>query len=197
MKNIFWEMENKKVANPFAIGHNVFSKDECQAIIDWCTNPDNMELQEGRYGTHSIVNHDVRKTTVGFLPTKNDIRWIVERITYVTEQVNNEYFRYDLSFQEEMQFGMYQSDGGHYDWHLDQGHAFTMFPRKLSWSLMLSDPNDFEGGELKFNVGSIETAPVEQGSVYFFDSNILHTVTPVTKGTRCSLVGWVCGAPFK
>ena len=36
-----------------------------------------------------------------------------------------------------------------------------------------------------------------QGSVIVFPSFVWHRVTPVTKGTRYSLVLWTCGQPFR
>ena len=77
--------------------------------------------------------------------------------------------------------------------------------RKLSITLMLSDPNDFEGGNLKFDFGSHEKNRYkeisgndnQQGSMIVFPSYKYHCVTPVTKGTRYSLVVWFNGRPMK
>ena len=76
--------------------------------------------------------------------------------------------------------------------------------RKLSLTINLSDPNDYEGGDLKFDHGPHElnrfTTCKEirpQGSCVVFPSFTFHQVTPVTKGTRYSLVLWTLGYPFK
>jgi len=78
--------------------------------------------------------------------------------------------------------------------------------RKLSVTISLTDSNTYEGGNLKFDLG--ENADVEnrfiecteirpQGSIIVFPSYNLHQVTPVTKGTRYSLVIWYYGRPFR
>ena len=70
--------------------------------------------------------------------------------------------------------------------------------RKLSVSLLLSDPDDYDGGDLQFKFGEEEqTAERERGMMTLFLSWSLHRVTPVTRGTRYSLVAWTSGPPFK
>jgi PKHD-type hydroxylase len=69
--------------------------------------------------------------------------------------------------------------------------------RKLSVIVQLTDPEEYEGCDLNLNVGSINTMKKTQGSVIVFPSYVLHQVTPITKGTRHSLVAWLAGDPFK
>lgn len=77
--------------------------------------------------------------------------------------------------------------------------------RKISATISLNDPEEYEGGNLKFDFGPHSTGDrfVEcieartQGSVIVFPSFQYHCVTPVTKGTRYSLVLWTLGYPFK
>jgi PKHD-type hydroxylase len=76
--------------------------------------------------------------------------------------------------------------------------------RKLSVTISLNNPDDYEGGNLKFDLGAhrpdqyhtcTEIRP--KGSIIVFPSHVPHQVTPVTCGTRYSLVSWSLGAPFK
>lgn len=80
--------------------------------------------------------------------------------------------------------------------------------RKISMTLLLNDPKEFKGGDLEFDYGrndfgknddTIETCKEArgQGTLIFFPSFISHRVTPVTKGTRYSLVMWTVGKPFR
>jgi len=90
--------------------------------------------------------------------------------------------------------------------------GYTQFPemvgkiRKISLTLNLTDPEDYEGGDLKFDFGEHakdgqrfhtceEIRP--QGSIIVFPSFLPHCVTPVTKGTRYSAVLWALGDPFR
>jgi PKHD-type hydroxylase len=77
--------------------------------------------------------------------------------------------------------------------------------RKLSMTVNLMPEGSYKGGNLKFDFGPhshgkryhecVEIRP--QGSVIVFPSYIYHQVTPVTEGTRYSLVMWTLGKPFK
>jgi PKHD-type hydroxylase len=65
-------------------------------------------------------------------------------------------------------------------------------------SVQLSDPSDYEGGDLLLHISADpKKAPKNQGQVILFPSHTLHEVTPVTKGIRYSLVAWVTGPKFK
>jgi PKHD-type hydroxylase len=76
--------------------------------------------------------------------------------------------------------------------------------RKLSVTVSLSDPSTYDGGNLKFDFGPHhdgaryhvceEIRP--RGSIIVFPSHVYHQVTPVTRGTRYSLVAWNLGNPF-
>jgi len=71
--------------------------------------------------------------------------------------------------------------------------------RKLSFSLQLSDPEDYEGGELEFLDNQDEPffAPKQKGTIVVFDSRVKHRVRKVTNGLRKSIVGWVVGPRWK
>jgi PKHD-type hydroxylase len=69
--------------------------------------------------------------------------------------------------------------------------------RKISITIQLSDPDEYEGGDLELwaGVGQVK-APRFQGCAVLFPSYILHRVTPVITGTRKSLVLWVGGGHY-
>lgn len=77
--------------------------------------------------------------------------------------------------------------------------------RKLSVTVSLNDPSEYKGGNLRFDFGPHadikryytckEIRP--RGSIIVFPSHLYHQVTPVTWGTRYSLVCWNLGLPFK
>lgn len=77
--------------------------------------------------------------------------------------------------------------------------------RKISMTVNLSDENSYEGGDLMFDLGPhtpeeryVKVSQIKkQGSLCVFPSFVHHQVTPITKGTRYSLVIWFLGRPFK
>jgi PKHD-type hydroxylase len=102
-------------------------------------------------------------------------------------------WNFNLShFKEDLQLGQYIEGEGHYDWHMDVGENAST--RKLSVSIQLSDPEEYEGGELNFFINRNEIkAPKTKGTVVIFPSFFMHKVSMVTKGVRKSLVIWVHG----
>lgn len=140
----------------------------------------------------------VRITRTAWIAPGPDTKWIYDRMQGVVRALNDRTYQFDLrGFSENFQYTIYHgTEGGHYDWHVDQGALNIQ--RKLSLSLQLSDSSQYEGCDLQFHAGNkIETAPRERGTVIAFPSYVLHRVTPVVSGTRKSLVVWVTGPKFK
>ncbi|WP_431166157.1 2OG-Fe(II) oxygenase [Tenacibaculum halocynthiae] len=142
-------------------------------------------------------NDDLRKSSVMFIDNIPENDWIYSKLASLAINTNNERYWFDLlGFHQELQLTRY-SEGDFFDWHLDFG-AGEISARKLSMTIQLSDPNDYEGGDLQFMINKeIVTAPREKGTIVIFPSFIMHRVTPITKGTRQSIVGWVSGPPFR
>lgn len=145
-----------------------------------------------------VVDHGVRKTEVTWIPPGDVFNhWIFQRLTAIINDVNQEYFNYDLDYIENLQYSVYR-DGGFYDKHLDTNYESVGKARKLSFVIHLTDPSEYEGGELLLHLSSSPTKPpCKKGTIVFFPSWALHEVTPVTKGTRITLVGWCTGPVFR
>lgn len=148
-----------------------------------------------------VTNQNIRSTKISWLELSNENKDIWNKLAKVIAEVNSRYFHFDLTgFYEPIQLGIYTAeDKGHYDWHVDMFTGNKNAPRKLSMVLMLSDPSEFEGGELLLKSDSDEyrSLSLAKGRAWFFPSYMLHKVTPVTKGTRKTLVLWVGGPQFK
>jgi PKHD-type hydroxylase len=73
-----------------------------------------------------------------------------------------------------------------------------VIPRKLSISLMLSDPSEYTGGDFEIMTGKSPTQVLQpKGRAIAFPSYMMHRVTPIITGVRRSLVVWVLGPKFK
>ena len=85
-----------------------------------------------------------------------------------------------------------------YDWHMDCDVNMAHEPpvRKISMTLLLNDPSEFEGGHLELMAPG-KFAELKQGHAIVFASFINHRVQPVTRGVRQSLVVWFGGKPFR
>jgi len=140
----------------------------------------------------------VRTTRTAWIMPDAESKWIYDRMQGVARALNERVYQFALSgFSDHLQYTVYHgSEGGHYDWHVDHGPLKKR--RKLSLSVQLSDPSQYEGCDLQFQAGNkIETAPRDRGTVIAFPSYVLHRVTPCIQGTRKAIVAWTTGPQFR
>jgi PKHD-type hydroxylase len=128
-----------------------------------------------------------------------ETHWVSSIFSHYFNLANKNYWEYDLTHIEGIQITSYDV-GEHYSWHSDYGLSNDPnHTRKLSATLLVTDPSEFEGGDLEFidYHGKTVVAPRIKGTMIIFDSRIPHRVTPVTKGKRISLVSWIFGPKLK
>jgi len=187
---------NLDAVNDWAFWDGAFSKEECEQIV---AIGKKRELQAAKFNdtqNNQVENLDVRKSRVSWLVPADDTVWIYRRLTDIITDLNDNYFKFDIfGITEPLQFTEYGGDGGHYGGHLDK--CYGNLVRKLSISVQLTDPKEYEGGELLLYVSEDPaTMSKETGTLIAFPSYCLHKVAPVTSGTRYSLVAWVSGKQF-
>ena len=193
----------------FYVFPRTVAPDVCEQIIKDCKQNILKEASVYNYDKKSSRDDPaIRKTSIHFIKDGdnkvNKLAWGFLR------EANKIQFNYDLTYFQAIQFGEYKNSG-FYGWHQDEdGTNKSNEIRKLSLSLILSDPDTFEGGELQFynggrpmqDMGEITVEQVKndikaQGTVVVFDSRDWHRVTPVTSGVRHSIVCWTVGPNFK
>ena len=168
-----------------------------------------------------ILNKDKRNSQNAWIPTNY---WVGGFIWHYIQRANRENFLYDLKCidGESMQYTRYEQ-GQYYGWHNDSGLSTHYKPvsignrvtgestmqdfvnencemvRKLSFAMQLSDPDDYEGGNVQLLAedGHSYIVPRKKGCIVLFDSLTQHRVLKVTKGTRKSIVGWTVGPRWK
>lgn len=175
---------------------NVFSKEEIELLQ---TEIDKIDFQTaGISGGHT--NDKIRSSNIKWLPQNEVFDWVYQKIFEMVLEANLELWRFDInSATEQIQYTTYDSNQkGHYSAHQDLGPGDTSI-RKISVVIQLSDPSEYEGGELEFIFGDGEPMKIkrEMGFAVIFPSYLMHRVTPVTKGLRKSLVLWLGGSHFR
>lgn len=160
-------------------------KEQCEQILeDFLTEKP----------VRAMVNGDIvdpkRETLIHPVPLNEKSEWLFDEIGDRVARYNQFGFDFDISgIYGDLQLLEYQ-EGGHYNWHMDIGPGEAAH-RKLSVIIQLSDPEDYEGGEVLFKASEKEhTLGKEQGKIAVFPSFVLHKVNPVTKGKRYALVTW-------
>lgn len=188
-------------------------------------NDPDAECLEGGKEVSEIRMSQVKWITQELLP-QNFHEKLAKAVQYASADCH---WNWDFSHFENFQFTNYTNrphlgGGDFYTWHTDSGPVGQIHDpshdmiRKLSMTIQLSDPDDYEGGRFEWlepggsfdNLRSIDnnitldnirqSAPFSaktRGSIILFPSDVHHQVTPVTRGTRESLVGWLLGYPFK
>jgi PKHD-type hydroxylase len=183
---------------PLAWWENAFSDQE----LDWLQEKTKLPSKRAQVGSGGGggVDENIRRSNVSWLESTDNTKWVFNKFAHVVSSLNAAYYGFDLTgFGEPMQLTNYDSsEKGMYGWHVDFGGKDAP-SRKLSVVMQLSDPSDYEGGmlELKPSSDSVLQVPKKRGFIAVFPSWTLHQVTPVTQGTRQSLVLWVTGPSFK
>ena len=180
----------------WAYCNEVFSKEECENIIK-------IGKSNSLYKAKTVDELNTGKTTgvrdsnIVFLNPTPEIEFVYKRLTDIILRLNSTYFDFDLfGFTESLQFTEYEAPTGHYGSHVDKLHGGVI--RKLSIVVQLTEETSYTGGDLEI-LDSCEPEKLsrKQGDILVFPSYTSHRVTPVTTGTRYSLVGWISGKQFK
>jgi PKHD-type hydroxylase len=172
--------------------------DVCKKIIDVVK-----DWKEGTVETpdrESKGEHNIRKSDIFW----SYDQWIFDYIWKYMDVFNEiTGLRYDISGVESIQITKYEK-GDYYNFHFDGkgSHKNVVYEkvRKISMTIQLNE--DYEGGEFKVawcDEGKLltETLGKSEGTIILFPSILEHCITPVTSGTRYSLVAWFIGVPFK
>jgi PKHD-type hydroxylase len=176
-----------------------FNKEELQKIYDGVARlPFNEATVFGNGDVETIKT--IRSSSVKWIPKNDEWMWLYEKLMDMASTANNEVWKFNLiSAQELIQYTeYYDTNGGHYDWHQDIGPGIGS-QRKVSITVQLSDPHEYEGGDLEMWSGGENVSVAERGAgvVFIFPSYMMHRVTKVTKGTRRSFVLWVGGDHYR
>ncbi|HUL97055.1 MAG TPA: 2OG-Fe(II) oxygenase [Usitatibacter sp.] len=167
----------------------LFTPEECARIVAACA----------RHPLHAgqVVQEreNYRLARAAWIPAGDDMRWAYERIAVLVSRLNR-WYRYDLfGFVEPLHFIRYEA-GGKFDWHLDCGGERTC-TRKLSVTVQLTAPQEYEGGALEFCPQGELHRSRHHGAATVFPSMLAHRVTPVSRGVRHAIVAWIHGPSFR
>jgi PKHD-type hydroxylase len=183
-----WQLKTDHV-NDWAVAEHVFTPEECASII---------KIGDSKLEEAWVIGEKnlIRKSRISWLSAM-DVKFAFQRVTDAVLDLNEKFFNFDLfGFSEGFQFTRYDSPGGRYGKHTDK--LIDGPVRKLSVTIQLSNPSEYEGGDMMLHCAHEPMhLPKGQGLLIAFPSYVLHEVTPVTRGTRHSLVAWISGKPFR
>lgn len=175
----------------------LFSNDEMDQIsfLEDLQNFEKATVGNGSAPTDDVLSN-VRNSEVSWLFADQHNKWLFDKFSNFTSIVNHDKFMLDIDGIENFQYTIYK-ESQFYTWHIDRGHWYQKFERKISAVIMISDPSEYEGGELEIvtngNVEKPTKLKLGKGDAVFFASWMPHRVAPVTSGKRKTLVTWVMG----
>ena len=205
-------MENQHFFPTLTVWEKALPVEQCFDIISKTKQffPD-QNAQIGGVGIDNEGKEDenIRRSEVRFIhpignPEADQFAGHIKGMVWDLMTNHNEmWWGMSLSDVQSIQYTEYgEHNKGYYNWHHDWawGGPSTGLKRKMSMSIQLSDPTDYDGGEFKFCDPCVNTLAKErnlkwnkQGTALMFPSFMAHKVSPVTRGTRKSLVVWFKG----
>lgn len=156
----------------------------------------------------------IRNNTVCWLDQSEETAWIYDKVSELISKLNDQKYHFAIDSLQKIQLTEYSAvnhqAGQFYKSHIDSCIAgWVDSQRKLSMTVQLTPPDEYEGGDLLLfgdkNDMILERPNFlkniqqrrEYGAAIIFPSFLEHEITPVTKGTRHSLVAWMQGPNWK
>lgn len=189
-------------------------------LFNWCIHPhalsanitdnivkfveQNYKLQKGLVDKETNILHSHRKSDIAWLGPDPSNNYLRDLVWGYIQEANRQGFGFDIQYLPALQYTVYKAeDGGHYGWHTDMSFVNNLpYTRKLSFTLQLSDSDEYEGGDFEiedqYNGAALANENIRgKGTIIIFPSFASHRITPVTKGIRRSLVAWAEGPKFR
>ena len=173
---------------------NVIDESTICKIENYLEGKDLISNQE----MNDVYDKNIRSSEIYWMHQEGDedeLMPIYTEVAYKMRQINDCMWKYRVNGWEPFQYSQYdESYSGHFNWHIDVHPKFNVDdpdPRKISFSVGLSNINDYDGGDFMIKIDRNEKVfKLDRGDVIAFPSWMLHKVSPVIKGLRRTLVGW-------
>ena len=182
--------QNHALNDSSFVGKNMFDE---KLLFDIDEYASHQQLENG--GTVEVQNKSsqARSTKIHWMTNekyKSSLLPIYQEISSKVRKINDSMWSYNYDGYEPFQYSEYEV-GDHFNWHFDVKQFTGANIRKVSFSLGLSNKNEYEGGDLILKTSVEENCyKLDRGDLIVFPSWALHKVTPVTKGKRRVVVGW-------
>ena len=162
----------------------LLSQSECERLVAIAAHKGYRHFDHSRYGETGAVQVETCEVTPA------EAEFVYAKMATTAAELNQEYWQLSLTGIAETFRVLRYVDGYWTRPHVDRDYRLPD-SSKLSCIMQLVPSDDFSGGVL--TVAEIDTITMQQGDAVFFPAHEIHTVSPLTGGTRIVLAGWVHG----
>jgi len=167
--------------------HTLLEASECKRLAERLSS-DKMSWEEGKKtaGSHAAK---VKKN----LQLNKGSKIALESSKEVIELITGDQLLKSFCLPRSLHGLMFSltSSGDGYGAHVDNAYMSTG-RSDLSFTLFLTDPKHYEGGELCIQtLQGDKEIKLSQGQIVIYPSTSIHSVKTVTKGERLACIGWI------
>lgn len=172
---------------------NFLTKKKCELIIDFANSFQLIQMKSSKFINGKLLDENIeydgnKRSGCYFMNESLELplfKELSENIIKLSNDINP-YKGIEYNEINKFSFNSY-SKGDFLEWHSDKHEILS--GATLTYILQLND--DYENGEIKYIINDTEYIVKKKvGSIFVFDSNILHSVAEVTKGNRYSINVW-------
>lgn len=183
------------VLSDFCINRNFLNLEQTDTLL---THLNTLTLTDAKVG-NGDTNNEIRQCKLAIVPRNDVFGNLYDDVQEFVTSCNEKFYNFNITGFEPLQYLVYDGPDSHFRTHIDASHYYENgIDRKLSFTIQLSDESEYEGGDLEmWRFGENYQSVIKQkGCIILFSSMVPHRVTPIIKGVRRSLVGWIYGPPF-
>jgi len=186
------DSRNHSLGDCTFLGKNIFDERVLSNIEEYISR---QQLEDATAFGYPNEISKTRSTKIHWMSSQdNCLVSIYHDISTQIRLINHNIWDYTYDGYEPFQYSEYDISD-HFDWHIDQIKFTGPNIRKVSFSIGLSNEDEYEGGDLVIKSSDKENHyKLGRGDALVFPSWILHKVTPITKGKRRVVVGWAQGS---
>jgi hypothetical protein len=169
-----------RILSKFAVVSDFLDQNEVETILSF----------EKKLMFNKDQMNNKNKGDIAALPMSNETQWLFDKFSPLIGRVNADFFMADIDGYDNFQFSKHKKNQ-ECGWHYNVDFAFLNWERKICASIMLTDPEEYLGGELEIMSSGDpeEVSPMKPplGHVVFFAPWMPSRILPVTSGTRKTL----------
>jgi predicted 2-oxoglutarate/Fe(II)-dependent dioxygenase YbiX len=172
---------------------NFLTEAECKSIINLGNSTELIQMKSSRFVNGKLIAENLEyegNKRMGCYFTNELLNLpILKDLSNKLITLSNELNPYNgVTYNKILKYSFNQYGIGDFlDWHSDKHEVLN--GATITYIIQLND--DYKEGNIKYSINDIEySIEKKQGSIFIFDSNILHSVDKILDGVRYSLNVW-------